>query len=125
MSNTLEQIGLKTIDIVKFGEWQKSNRDRLGWSLEVLGRKLDRAGYPVSNNKLWRIENTDKRPLKKLDNSLKLALEEVFGEQFGEDKSDIKVSLKEILYVIQEYAQKPDNEGLMGVYKVIKKEFSK
>lgn len=83
----------------EFDEWIKRHREAKGWALEVLARQLDKLGYPVSPNKLWRIENAAKYGLHKIDLEFKLWLEALFEERYESQYHDV-VSIDEVLALI-------------------------
>lgn len=61
-------------------EWVATQRDEAGLSLQELAFRLREFGFPVSPNKLWRLEHGSSR-IKKLDGELLMWLERVFQKQ--------------------------------------------
>jgi transcriptional regulator with XRE-family HTH domain len=86
-----------SLDIKLFAEWVRDLRTKQNLSLEALAREITHSGYPISQNKLFRLEQNlkepeeQKRPLTNIDYELKLRLESVFGRAFPADKSEIDV----------------------------------
>lgn len=94
---------------VEFAEWVQRNRMRLGLSLENLAREIHQAGYPISQNKLYRLEQNlkpadqQKRPLGDIDREFRLRLEQVFGEPFliSGDELDLEKELVPAASVVE------------------------
>ncbi len=69
------------VDIDELAGWVASQRAAKGWSLEDVAYKLRDTGYPVSVNKIWRLEQGSSR-VKRLDLELVMWLEQLFGSRF-------------------------------------------
>jgi hypothetical protein len=129
----------RIIDLERFARWVQECRNRKGWSLEILARYLSEAGYPISQNKLYRIEQhlkekgRQKRPLKTIDYELKIRLETVFGERFitgipaPEDVEQVSVdSVLQIIENLKEQGARcaaPDHPSLKKIYDAIRSAF--
>jgi transcriptional regulator with XRE-family HTH domain len=61
-------------------KWVAEQREKAAISLQELAFQLREFGYPVSPNKLWRLEQGSSR-IQKLDGELLMWLERVFGRQ--------------------------------------------
>ncbi|MGH1351540.1 MAG: hypothetical protein ACRBBN_12165 [Methyloligellaceae bacterium] len=96
----------RIIDLKKFAGWVHDKRTEQGLSLEVLARCISDAGYPISQNKLYRLEQhlkeDGKRPLKTIDYELKIRLESVLGESFEAGEDDQTILLTDILALIKD-----------------------
>ncbi len=92
---------MSTLDLNKLSNWVKKKRNQNGLSIEALAREITNTGYPISNNKIWRLE-TGK--IKKLDYELLIRLEAVFQQQFNSSKKDSDagqmLSVNEVLHLI-------------------------
>jgi hypothetical protein len=108
----------RIINLRKFARWLKDRRDKNGWSLEVLARYVSQAGYPISQNKLYRIEQHlkpeghQKRPLQTIDYELKIRLEDVLGDRFIPEEGDYvdgMVSEKEVVELIENLTKDETN----------------
>lgn len=94
---------------VEFAEWVHRNRTRLGLSLENLAREIYNSGYPISQNKLYRLEQNlkptgqQKRPLPEIDRELRIRLEQVFGEPFPiqDEQRDLEKELVPAASVVE------------------------
>jgi len=65
---------LEEISLTEMSAALRRARERKGWTLEELSHALWQAGFPTSQNKLWRMEN---KPPKRVDTELLLWLEKV------------------------------------------------
>lgn len=68
-----------------FSSWMKIQREYNRLTLDDLTQEVRSRGYPISINKLWRLENGK---LKKVDYELRIRLEEILDEktQQGREK---------------------------------------
>lgn len=129
----------RIIDLRKFAQWVQDCRIERGWSLEVLARHISQAGYPISQNKLYRIEQNlkegglGKRPLQTIDYELLIRLEDVLNHKFLSDEgndTDEMVSTKEVVELINNFVAKdqgklspPSKNELRKIYDVLKVAF--
>jgi transcriptional regulator with XRE-family HTH domain len=123
----------RIINLKKFAQWMQDRRIKNGWSLEVLARHISQAGYPISQNKLYRIEQNlkeeghQKRPLQTIDYELKIRLEDVLGDRFltEEGEYDDLVSAKEVVELINDLAKvgtninPPSNPALREIFEAL------
>jgi hypothetical protein len=127
----------RLIDLKEFAAWVQEGRKKRGWSLEILARYISDAGYPISQNKLYRIEqhlkdeHDQKRPLKTIDYELKMRLETVLGERFvpkgfePADRDDL-VSAAGVIEMIRDIkanktaSQPPDDPIYRRIYDAVK-----
>ncbi len=105
----------RIIDLKKFASWVHDTRNKQGLSLEILARCISDAGYPISQNKLYRLEQhlkeDGKRPLKTIDYELKIRLESVLGESFEQGESEEAILLTDVLTLIHELEKEVETRG--------------
>ncbi len=105
----------RIIDLKKFARWVHDKRNEQGLSLEILARCISDAGYPISQNKLYRLEQhlkeDGKRPLKTIDYELKIRLESVLGEGFEQNESEETILLTDILALIKDLEKEVKTRG--------------
>ena len=65
----------------EFSSWLKDQRERHGMTLQELAREIGKRGYPLSVNKLWRLENN---AFKKFNYELEIRLKAFFEEDFAQ-----------------------------------------
>lgn len=126
----------RIIDLKRFAKWVYDHRIERGWSLEVLARHISQTGYPISQNKLYRIEQNlkevgfQKRPLQTIDYELMIRFEDLFNDRFlstEEANVDERVPTKDVLELIKNVADRnitesgpPDNKHLRKIYDALR-----
>lgn len=89
------------LKIDELSNWVKKKRDKHGWSIETLAREITNKGYPISSNKIWRLEVGK---IKKIDYEFLIRLEAVFQEQFTSTEANHStekvVSVEAVLQLI-------------------------
>lgn len=132
----------RLIDLKDFAQWVQDSRRKKGWSLEILARHISEAGYPISQNKLYRIEQhlkdepDQKRPLRTIDYELKMRLETVLGERFlakdtiAPEPGDL-VSAERVIEIVHNLKTRgsasvpPDGPVYRKIFEAIKEAFVK
>ena len=67
----------------EFSSWMKIQREYYCLTLDDLTQEVRKRGYPVSINKLWRLENGK---LRKVDYELRIRLEAFFDEKIQQGR---------------------------------------
>jgi hypothetical protein len=126
----------RIINLRKFAQWVHDRRSERGLSLEVLARYISQAGYPISQNKLYRIEQNlkeegeQKRPLQTIDYELLIRLEDVLDDRFISDEEariEEMVSVRDVVELLKNVAATgaekigpPEDAALRKVYDALK-----
>ncbi len=103
-----------------FSKWVEQKRKEKQWSLENLARELEKQGYPISKNKLWRIEHISESNLKKIDLELKVRLEGIFEGNFSQHttnqtKEELALSIIDLIdkWKIDPFSIEPPDDPLI------------
>ena len=90
---------LEEISLAEMSSALRTGRERKGWTLEELSHALWEAGYPTSQNKLWRMENN---PPKRVDTELLLWLEKVLEVELLPDGEKNQVLIDDVLELLDD-----------------------
>lgn len=126
----------RIINLRKFAQWVRDRRIERRLSLEVLARYVSQAGYPISQNKLYRIEQNlkdegeQKRPLQTIDYELLIRLEDVLDDRFMSDddqRPEDTVSTSDVVDLIENLTSgsggkidPPHDAALLRIYNALK-----
>lgn len=90
---------LADISLEELSASLRKARERKGWTLEELSHALWERGFPTSQNKLWRMENS---PPKRVDTELLLWLEKVLEVELMPAGHKNQVLIDDVLELIDE-----------------------
>ena len=115
---------LKEISLDELARALHDAREKKGWTLEQLSHELWQAGYPTSQNKLWRMEN---KPPKRVDTELLLWLEKVLGTELIRSGDKNQILISDVLELIDRFVEAakagapkpklPPNESLHEIHR--------
>ena len=96
-------------------------RENKGWTLEQLARELWLRGCHVSQNKLWRLENS---PPGRVDTELILWLEKVLQVQFFETDGQAHILIEDVIALLDAFhadkvPPEPGSDGLRRIHRCV------
>ncbi len=95
MARALENVNLLTLSAAI-----KGAREAKGWTLQQLSHELWSMGFPTSQNKLWRLENT---PPRRVDTELLLWLEKVLEVPLLDGGEPKPVLVDDVLDLVEQF----------------------
>lgn len=91
---------LQEISLAELTRALRDAREKKGWTLEQLSHELWQAGYPTSQNKLWRMEN---KPPRRVDTELLLWLEKVLDTELIRSSDQNQILIDDVLELIDRF----------------------